>query len=115
MSDTKSMNDLETGKQIGEMARRIAEKFQPDRIILFGSHARGEANFDSDVDLLVLMNVSGSRREMANRIDLALADRELPVDVIVMTPEQFEKDRHFAGTLARPVDRDGRILYERPK
>ena len=109
------MNDLEAGKQISEMARLIAEKFQPDRIILFGSHARGEADFDSDVDLLVLMNVSGSRREMANQIDLALTDRELPVDVIVMTPEQFEKDRHFAGTLVRPADRDGRILYERPR
>jgi predicted nucleotidyltransferase len=109
------MNNLETEKQIGEMTRRIAEKFQPDRIILFGSHARGEADFDSDVDLLVIMNVSGSRREMANRIDLALSDRELPLDVIVMTPEQFEKDRHFAGTLARPVDSEGRILYERPR
>lgn len=114
MSDTKNINDLEAGKQISEMTRRIAEKFQPDRIILFGSHARGEAGFDSDVDLLVIMDVSGSRREMANRIDMALADRELPLDVIVMTPEQFEKDRHFAGTLARPADRDGMILYERP-
>jgi predicted nucleotidyltransferase len=115
MSDSKNMNDLEAGKHISEMARLIAEKFQPDRIILFGSHARGEADFDSDVDLLVLMNVSGSRREMANQIDLALTDRELPVDVIVMTPEQFEKDRHFAGTLARPADRGGRILYERQR
>jgi predicted nucleotidyltransferase len=47
---------------IEEMVRRIVERFDPERIILFGSHARGTANPDSDIDLLVVMPVVGSTR-----------------------------------------------------
>ena len=48
---------------IAEMVRRIVAQFNPDKIILFGSHARGEAGPDSDVDLLVVMQPHGSKRE----------------------------------------------------
>ncbi len=50
-------------KMISEMVNRIVEHFDPEKIILFGSHARGEAGPDSDVDLLVVMPVQGSKRE----------------------------------------------------
>ena len=49
-------------RMIRKMVNRILEHFDPDRIILFGSHARGEAGPDSDVDLLVVMTVRGSKR-----------------------------------------------------
>ena len=57
---------------IKRYARAIAEEFKPDMIILFGSHARGDAGPDSDVDLLVVMAVDGSRREKAIEIGVAL-------------------------------------------
>jgi len=59
-------------KYILEMARRIERSFHPERIILFGSHARGDAGPDSDADLLVVMAVNGSKRRQAVQIDLAL-------------------------------------------
>ncbi len=100
-------------EKIAEMVRRIVEGFQPEKIILFGSHARGTAGPDSDVDLLVVMSVHGSRRRKATEIDLALADRTLPLDLIVVTPAEFERDRDEIGTLIRPAVLEGRLLYER--
>ena len=72
------------------MVERIAAQFQPNKIILFGSQARGRAGLDSDIDLLVVMPVSGSRREKAIEIAVALHDIPVAKDVIVVRPEDFE-------------------------
>lgn len=100
-------------EKIQQMVRRIVEQFDPEKIILFGSHARGTAGPDSDVDLLVVMRVAGSRREKATEIDRALSDRDVSLDLIVITPEQFERDRNLIGTIVRPAIREGQLLYER--
>ncbi|HEC03118.1 MAG TPA: nucleotidyltransferase domain-containing protein [Phycisphaerales bacterium] len=96
---------------IDEAVRRIVEQFHPAKIILFGSHAQGSAGRDSDVDLLVVMNVEGSKRRQAVEIDLALSDRSFPLDLIVVTPEEFEKYRDVAGHILYPVVREGKVLY----
>ncbi len=95
------------------MVRRIVDQFDPVRIILFGSHARGDAGPDSDVDLLVVMSVQGSKREAAVRIGVALHDIRLPKDIIVTTPEDFEWRKEVVGTIERPAAREGRVLYAR--
>lgn len=100
-------------KKIEEMVRRIVEQFHPEKIILFGSYARGTAGPDSDVDLLVVMNVQGSRRQKATEIDLSLADRRIPLDLLVVTPEQFDRERDMIGTVIRPAAREGKVLYDR--
>jgi len=103
----------EIAAEIDRMVRRIVEKFEPAKIILFGSHASGSAGPDSDVDLLVVMPVEGSRRRKATEIDVALVDRELPLDLIVVTPEQFERGRGQIGSIIRPAALEGRVLYDR--
>jgi len=95
------------------MVKRIVMQFQPDRIILFGSHARGQAGLDSDVDLLVVMPVSGSKREKAIEIAVALHDIPVAKDVIVVTPDDFEWRSKIVGTIERPADREGKLLYAR--
>ena len=100
-------------EKINEMVRRIVERFNPEKIILFGSHARGTAGPDSDVDLMVIMRVQGSRRQKATEIDISLADRSVPLDLLVVTPEQFDRERDMIGTVIRPAAREGRVLYER--
>jgi len=95
---------------ITEMVRRIVDRFHPEKIILFGSHARGTAASDSDADLLVVMAVEGSRRRQATEIDLALAGIGLPADVIVITPEDLQRNASRPGTVVHPA---GRVLYER--
>jgi predicted nucleotidyltransferase len=91
---------------------RLVREFQPCRVILFGSHARGTADAHSDVDLLVVCPVSGSRRALMVAMDRALGGLGIARDVIVLTPEEFESDRHIPGTVARPAWKEGRILYE---
>ena len=107
------MTEAEIMYALDQMVQRIVERFHPDRIILFGSHAKGKASNDSDLDLLVVMSVEGSRRSKANEIDLALADRIVPVDVIVVTPDQFERQRDVMGTIVREAVREGKTVYER--
>jgi predicted nucleotidyltransferase len=98
---------------IAEMVRRIVERFHPERIILFGSHARGTAAPNSDVDLLVVMQPQGSKRRRAVEIHGLLAGMGIPKDVIVVTPEEFEAYRDAPGTVIRTAWQEGKILHDR--
>ncbi len=84
-------------KDMQKMVRRIVNKFHPERVILFGSHTRAEGGPDSDMDLLVVMPVEGSRRENAIEIGTALHDVRIPKDIFVTTPEDFEWRKEIAG------------------
>lgn len=102
-----------TQEKIREMTRRIVARFDPEKIILFGSHARGEAGPDSDVDLLVIKRVAGSRRRERLKIRAALRGVGLAKDVILATPEEVEKYRDVVGTIIHPALHEGKVLYER--
>ena len=98
---------------IAEMVRLIVERFHPERIILFGSHAHGTAGPHSDVDLLVVMQPQGSKRRRAIEIHGLLAGMGVPKDVIVVTPEEFEAYRDAPGTVIRTAWQEGKILHDR--
>jgi predicted nucleotidyltransferase len=98
---------------IDEMVERIVRQFDPERIILFGSHARGDAGPDSDVDLLIVMPVAGSAREKAVEIGVALHDIRLPKDLIVTTPEEFEWRKDTSGTIEWSAWHEGKTVYAR--
>jgi predicted nucleotidyltransferase/DNA-binding XRE family transcriptional regulator len=105
--------DKKVRREIREMVKRIVERFHPEKIILFGSHARGEATPDSDVDMLVIMRVEGSKREAQLRVREAIHDIRIPKDVIVTTPEEFNWRQRIVGTIERPAAREGKVLYAR--
>jgi predicted nucleotidyltransferase len=107
------MTDAEIQDALDEMIRRIVERFHPDRIILFVSFVSSQPTGDSYLDILVVMPVEGSRREKANEIDLTLADRLVPLDLIVVTPEQFDRQQHILGTIVSEAVREGKVVYER--
>ena len=101
------------GVLIGNMVKRIVKQFDPEQIILIGSQARGDATADSDVDLLVVMDVKGSRWEKGSEIHLALHDFPVPMDILVTTPEDFAWRKDVVGTIEWPASREGKILYAR--
>lgn len=109
------MRTQELRKMIDGMARRIAALFDPDQVILFGSHARGTAGPDSDVDLLIVMPVNGSWREKAVQIGVALSKFRVPKDIVVVTPESFAWRKNVVGTLEWPAAREGKTLYARKR
>ena len=101
-------------REIKKMVQRIVRQFHPERVILFGSHARGDAGPDSDVDLLVVMPVGGLKREKQIEIRRALRGIHVPVDIIVSTPEEFGWRREIVGTIEYPAVKEGKVLYARP-
>lgn len=109
----RQLSEAEAAKKIEEMVRRIVERFDPERIILFGSRARGAARADSDVDLLVVLAENGAKRRTTVEIYRLLAGMGIPKDIVVASLEEIEKYRDVAGTLIRPAVREGRVLYER--
>jgi len=97
---------------IRRLAREIAKRFDPDRVILFGSHARGDAGPDSDVDLLVVMDAPNEINQSI-RITLALPD-EFPLDIIVRTPDRLRERLELGDWFLRTVMEEGIVLHEKP-
>ena len=95
-----------------QVKERLVDGFAPERIILFGSQARGTADPRSDIDILVVCSFSGKRRRLMLEMDRALAGVDYAFDVLILTPEEYERDRHIPGTIARPACKEGRVLYE---
>jgi len=85
----------------------IAREFQPERIILFGSHASGTASRHSDVDLLVVMPYRGSATEQVVRIR-GLAEAPFPMDLLVRKPSEMRRRDSFTRTVLN----EGRVMYE---
>lgn len=102
---------------IQEAVRRLAERFRPDRIILFGSYARGTADEYSDVDFMVITEAAKrkNRHKMMAEMDGALSGLRIAKDIVVLTPAEFEEDKGIPGTTARYVSQEGRLLYERKR
>lgn len=101
-------------KTLNSIVKRLVQRFDPDQIILFGSHARGTARTDSDIDLLVVLPFTGSKRAKQVEMRVALHDIRVPKDIIVATPEEIARRRDIVGTIIRPALREGRVLYARP-
>jgi predicted nucleotidyltransferase len=96
---------------LDEVVRRIVEVAHPDEIILFGSAARGEPGPDSDLDLLVVKAGVPHRRRLAQQIYRRLFGIAVPVDVVVVTPEDIQAFRDKVGTIIGPALRDGKRVY----
>lgn len=96
---------------IQAFADAIAREFRPERIILFGSHARGEMTADSDVDLLVVMNFEGRPHEQA--VDIrARIPRRFPLDLLVRTPQQIAERLRLNDFFIQEILERGAVLYE---
>lgn len=99
---------------ITTMVDRIVGRFQPSRVVLFGSHARGVASEWSDVDLLVVMGDVADKRAAAVEIRRSLSEMPVSKDIVVTTPEEISHRGGVAGTVLHAALREGRVVYERP-
>ena len=107
------MNTIETHidkNTIQAIAQLIVERFNPEQVILFGSHARGEVGEHSDVDLLVVLRADVRRSQRGNPIRRAIAERfVLPVDVIICSPEVFAAQRNDPYSFIHKVLKEGKV------
>jgi uncharacterized protein len=91
----------------------IVRHFNPRRIILFGSHARGDSRPDSDLDLIVEME---SQKDFYSRTsDVLRVFRLHPwsMDLLVLTPDEMNASREMLGSVVRRAEMEGKVLYER--
>jgi len=102
-----------TRRTINSFARQIADRFNPNKIILFGSYAYGRPTGDSDVDMLVIMPHQGKSVKKASEILIAI-DPRFPVDLLVRTPEQIKTRLALGDFFIREITQKGKVLYEAP-
>lgn len=100
---------------VPEAVGRVVEGFDPLKVILFGSLARGEETYHSDIDLLVVFpEVKREyKRDLTVEILRALADLPAPKDVVVTDLDEIERRGNLVGSVVRPALREGKVLYER--
>ncbi len=98
-------------KTLDDIVGRIVAVAQPERIILFGSAARGDMGPHSDVDLLVIKE-GANRRELAAEIYMNLQGITVAVDAVVVTPKDVERYRNSHALVIKPALREGTVVYE---
>ncbi len=96
---------------VDRIVRRIAEAVHPEQIFLFGSRAMGTARPDSDVDLVVVYSGHKSKRDLKLEIHSLFEHPDFSMDVFVLSPDEIERQRHVANTLAREVSEKGVLVY----
>ena len=95
-----------------EIVDRIVRQFHPLKIIIFGSWARGEARWDSDVDLLVVLPKVEHKRKATIQIGNALSDMPISKDIVVTTPKEIMERGQVIGDILLPALREGKTIYE---
>jgi len=96
---------------IQSLADKIVREFHPEKIILFGSHARGDATTGSDVDLMVIIASDEHPSSMAAKITNQVHPRNYALDLIVRSPETVRRRMQMNDWFIHDVMREGRVLY----
>ena len=100
----------ETREKIPEIVEKIANNFDPEKIILFGSYAWGEPNQDSDVDFFIIKDTEDTRND-ARKIGRFFFPRDIAMDFIIYTPEQTKKRIKINDFFVKDIINKGKVLY----
>jgi predicted nucleotidyltransferase len=95
------------------VTRRLTQALNPQRIILFGSHACGQPAADSDVDLLIVMDSAERPAARATRASRLVRSRPFPMDILVRTPQEIQHRLDIGDQFIREILERGKVLYDR--
>jgi len=98
-------------KEIKKIVKRIAGKYKPEKIILFGSFAYGKPGKNSDADLFIIKKTKKPRTKRHFEVDKLLMDRSIPLDILVYTPEEVKRRLFLEDFFIRNIIRQGKPLY----
>jgi len=104
------MNEVPFLDQIVEI---IVSVVAPDKVILFGSYARGDNRKDSDIDILVLKNGLKNERDVASELYMEFFNKKIrkPIDIIAMDPEKYDRLSDDIGYIYKTIKREGKVIY----
>lgn len=97
---------------VQQMTQRIVAHFSPQKVIVFGSWAKGQTNPDSDLDFLVVMPVLDSKRDLQVSIRRDLKNFDVPKDIIVVSPEELRQKNSLNGYIYQTAVSEGRVTYQ---
>lgn len=98
-------------EEIKKITLQIIEKYKPEKIILFGSAARGEKTLNSDADFLIIKKETPFYGADRIRELSRLIDRNIPIDLLIYTPEEFEKNLKKGDPFLKSILKEGKVLY----
>ena len=98
-----------------QIVRLITSRLSPEKIILFGSYARGDHNERSDIDILIVIKNLDNERKVTGALYRALLDEDIsiPIDFLAIDYEKYNALRNKIGYIYKTIDREGEILYGR--
>ncbi len=98
---------------IAQVRDRIVEACDPEAVILFGSAARGEVRAGSDIDLLVIVDLpeGTTQRDQARRLYRLFRGWRLPIDIVVRTPEHYDREKRLLGMISDIATEEGMCIY----
>jgi predicted nucleotidyltransferase len=103
--------EIDVNREIENITNQIIEKYKPEKIILFGSAAKGELKPDSDVDFLIVKRETPHYGADRMRELSRLIERNVPIDFLIYRPEEFDKRLEMGDPFLRTVLKEGRVLY----
>lgn len=107
------MRNMIEEKKILEIVNRIAKGYDPDKIILFGSYAKGTSDENSDLDLFVLKDTDLSKAKRVVQVRKLLYGAMIPMDLVVFTPEEVNESKDNKFSFVHEILNTGQVLYER--
>jgi predicted nucleotidyltransferase len=102
-----------TRAEIRAVVNRLVEVLHPEKVILFGSYAYGKPTFDSDVDILILMESDERPAKRAYRAYKAVWGKTFPMDILVRTPEELAHRLEIDDYFMQEIVERGKVVYDR--
>ena len=99
--------------QINEVIAKIVTRFNPDKIIIFGSCASGVQNNDSDLDILIVQNSDLPMHQRGFDIRMSLRGTLIPMDILIYTKTEFEQEKNKNFSFLNSAMKNSKIMYER--
>ncbi len=114
---TPDTTSADQGVQLSEPALKVVEMirdgYDPEKIIIFGSHARGQASRHSDLDIMVIKDTDAGQFDRIREVSELVRPRPLPLDILVKTPEEIEHRLEIGDCFIREIMDEGVVAYER--
>jgi len=112
IADRRTLRPEVTNEVLDEIVRRIVERFDPEKVILFGSYVWGNPDVDSDVDLFVVMESEHDPFERSREVRRAADTPFLPMDVLVRTPSEVQERLAMGDPFISRILQEGLVLYD---
>lgn len=97
---------------VDQAVERLKREIRPQRLVLFGSASKGAVGSGSDIDMLVVADLPGSRAQRQERVSRALRPRVVPMDILVYTPDEFRRLAADPRSFVSQILSNGRVVYD---